>query len=88
VPRPVLFSNAQEDTWANPVGQFDVLKAADPVYRLLGVEGLGAPEMPPSRKLLASRLGYFIRPGQHSMTPEDWNAFLDFADRRLRKSVD
>src|SRR5205085_5634423 len=34
-PRPVLFSNAVEDQWANPDGQFDVLKAADPVYRLL-----------------------------------------------------
>src|SRR5207253_6643365 len=34
-PRPVLFCNATEDTWANPQGQFDVLRAADPVYRLL-----------------------------------------------------
>ena len=34
-PRPVLFSNAVEDTWANPDGQFEVLQAADPVYRLL-----------------------------------------------------
>ena len=35
-PRPVLFTNAQEDEWANPDGQFEVLKAADPVYRFLG----------------------------------------------------
>ncbi|MFN6051094.1 MAG: acetylxylan esterase, partial [Planctomycetia bacterium] len=27
-PRPVLFTNAVEDTWANPDGQFEVLKAA------------------------------------------------------------
>lgn len=87
-PRPVLLSNAREDTWANPAGQFEVLRAADPVYRLLGVEGLATTEMPPLRKLVDSRLGYFIRPGKHSMTTEDWGAFLDYADRNLRRSAD
>jgi hypothetical protein len=84
-PRPVLFSNAVEDTWANPQGQFQVLQAADPVYRLLGVEGLEAKAMPEPGQVVASRLGYFIRPGKHSMTRQDWKAFLDFADRQLRR---
>src|SRR5207244_12102068 len=79
-PRPVLFSNAVEDTWANPEGQFDVLKAADPVYRFLGVEGLKAKRLPQVGKLVNSRLGYFIRSGKHSMTREDWQVFLEFAD--------
>jgi (4-O-methyl)-D-glucuronate---lignin esterase len=83
-PRPVLFTNAVEDTWANPDGQFQVLKAADPVYRFLGVEGLEAKEMPPTGKLIDSRLGYFIRAGKHSMTRDDWKVFLDFADKHLR----
>jgi dienelactone hydrolase len=34
-PRPVLFSAAQDDQWSNPAGQFEVLRAADAVYRLL-----------------------------------------------------
>jgi hypothetical protein len=84
-PRPVLFSNAKEDTWANPDGQFEVLKAADPVYRFLGVEGLEAKEVPPLGKLVDSRLGYFIRAGKHSMTLEDWQAFWAFADKHLGK---
>ncbi len=84
-PRPVLFSNATEDTWANPAGQFEVLRAADPVYRFLGVEGLEAKEMPEPGKLVASRLGYYIRPGKHSMTRGDWKVFLDYADRNLAK---
>ncbi len=83
-PRPVLFSNATEDTWANPAGQFEVLRGADPVYRFLGVDGLGAQQMPPTGELLNSRLGYFVRPGQHSMTRVDWNAFLDYADQWLK----
>ena len=82
-PRPVLFSNAEKDTWANPAGQFDVLKAADGVYRFLGVGGLGSREIPPIGTLLNSRLGYFIRAGEHSMTRVDWEAYLDFADRQL-----
>jgi len=84
-PRPVLFSNAVEDTWANPEGQFQVLQAADPVYRFLGVEGLEAKKMPEVGKLVDSRLGYYIRDGKHSMTKGDWKVFLDFADRNLPK---
>ncbi|MBN1419625.1 MAG: acetylxylan esterase [Planctomycetes bacterium] len=83
-PRPVLFTNAIEDRWANPSGQFDVLKAADPVYRFLGIRGIEAASMPEPRKLVGDRLGFFIRPGKHSMTEEDWAVFLDFADRHLR----
>jgi hypothetical protein len=82
-PRPVLFSNAQEDQWANPSGQFEMLQAADPVYRFLGVEGLAAKEMPPQRQLVSSRLGYYIREGKHSMTADDWGIFLNFADRQM-----
>jgi hypothetical protein len=86
-PRPVLFANAAEDTWANPDGQFQVLKAADPVYRFLGTTGLAAEKMPESEKLVDSTLGYYIRPGKHSMTTGDWKIFLDFADKNLGKSA-
>jgi hypothetical protein len=84
-PRPVLFANAVEDTWANPDGQFDVLKGADPVYRFVGAGGLDAKTRPEIGKLVDSTLGYFIRPGKHSMTREDWKVFLDFADKHLGK---
>lgn len=83
-PRPVLFSNAEEDSWANPHGQFDVLKAATPVYRFLGVDGLTAEAFPKNGELVKSRLGYFIRAGKHSMNAEDWAAFLDYADHWLK----
>ena len=55
----------------------------DPVYRFLGVEGLAAEKMPEPGQLVASRLGYFIRPGKHSMTRGDWKVYLDFADKHL-----
>ncbi|HYG78231.1 MAG TPA: acetylxylan esterase [Planctomycetota bacterium] len=84
-PRPVLFANAVEDSWANPGGQFEVLQAADPVYRLLGAGGLDAKTMPENNKLVDSTLGYFIRPGKHEMNLTDWNVFLDFADKHVGK---
>ena len=83
-PRPVLYSNATEDKWANPTGQFDMLRAADPVYRLVAGDGLGAEKMPEVGKLLDSRLGYYIREGKHSMTTPDWKVWLDYADKWLK----
>jgi dienelactone hydrolase len=81
-PRPVLFSCAEGDQHANPAGQFDVLQATDSVYRFLGVEGLAAKQPPALRELVASRLGYYIREGKHSMTAGDWTVFMNFADKQ------
>ncbi len=83
-PRAVLLSNAIDDQWANPSGQFEMLQAADPVYRFLGVEGLEAKAVPELGTLANSRLGYFIREGKHSMTTDDWKVFLDFADKQMK----
>lgn len=81
----MLLSNAQDDQRANPAGQFEMLRAASPVYRLLGVEGLAANTMPPTGELVDSRLGHYLREGDHSMTAGDWQVFLDFADRQFGK---
>ena len=75
-PRPVLYTNGIEDQWANPDGQFEMLKAASPVYKLLGAEGVGAAEMPPIGKLVDSRLGYYVRTGPHVSDPDYWKTFL------------
>lgn len=83
-PRAVLYSNAQEDEWADPYGQFNMLKAADPVYQFLGVDGLEKGAKPEMGKLISSRLGFYIRAGKHSMSTEDWKVFLDFADHFLK----
>lgn len=83
-PRPVLFTNATDDQWADPPGQFEILKAATPVYKLLGVDGLADGAKPDEGKLTDSRLGYWVRPGKHAMTPDDWKTYLAFADKWLK----
>ncbi|MCA1686454.1 MAG: acetylxylan esterase [Planctomycetia bacterium] len=84
-PRPVLFTNAVKDEGANPEGQFQVLRAAEPVYRLLGGGGLDAKDMPAPNTLISGTLGYHIRLGTHSMGREDWDVFLKYADAQFRR---
>jgi len=77
-------ANAVEDKWANPAGQFEMLQLAEPVYRLLKAGTLDTKQRPETGKLVSSKLGYYIRPGKHSMTTGDWKVFLDFADRQMK----
>jgi hypothetical protein len=82
-PRPVLVSSAAEDLWADPKGEFLGAKGADPVYRLLGTDGLGVDRWPApaADSLVGGTIGYRIRPGKHDVTDDDWDAFMSFAER-------
>lgn len=83
-PRPVYVASATEDRWADPKGEFLSALHAGPVYRLLGLPGLGVEEMPGPDKPVGETVGYHLRTGEHDITGWDWQQYLDFADRHLR----
>lgn len=64
-PRALLVTEAREDHWANPLGTQQMVMAAKPVFKFLGV-----PE----------KIGLHFREGGHDQLEEDYDALLDFAD--------
>jgi hypothetical protein len=82
-PRPVYVASATEDWWSDPKGEFLAARGADPVYHLFGYKGLERDSMPPPDRSIGGRIGYHIRTGPHDITPEDWAAYIAFADRNL-----
>jgi hypothetical protein len=82
-PRPVLIHSATEDLWADPKGEFLAALAADPVYRLLGAGGIAHRTQPKPGEYSHGTVGYFLRPGKHDVTLEDWKSYVAFANAHL-----
>ena len=87
-PRLLYVASAQQDLWADPEGEFISAREAGRVYKLFGLPGLSGETFPAvSSPLHGGKVGYHVRPGPHNLTPDDWNYYMDFADKHLKSST-
>jgi len=84
-PRPVYVASATEDMWADPRGEFLSAKHATPVYHLFGKQGIEVEEMPVPDTQIGGYIGYHIREGKHNITALDWDNYIAFANKHLKK---
>ncbi len=84
-PRPLYVASAADDLWSDPEGEWLGTVASGPAYRLLGAGGFdaGTPMPAVGESAVSGRVGYHIRPGEHAITADDWQRYLDFADHHL-----
>lgn len=82
-PRPLYVASATEDLWADPRGEFLSAKYATEVYKLYGLEGLQAEEMPEPDSPVEGIVSYHIRTGKHNITEYDWKQYIRFVKKYL-----
>ena len=81
-PRPLLVEGFN-NPWFDARGEFLALKAASPVWALLGADGLPDVEFPHSfeTQAIGTTVGYVKRKGDHGIMDIDWTWMLDFSDK-------
>lgn len=83
-PRPVLLQTGDKDDWSDPKGELLAAVAAQPVYRLLGKQGLDIDTLPPAGTPILHTIGFLMHAGGHGIVPSDWDVFVDFLRMHLQ----
>ncbi len=84
-PRAVYIDCASEDLWGDPKGCYLALCNSLPVFRLLGIKSDLPEGVPPlDKQVISGKVAFHIRSGEHNLKLQDWNFFMDFADKVLK----
>ena len=82
-PRPLLETAGDKDLWANYPSALLTLRAADPVYKMLGAPGLVGEGIVREGQTITKAQGNLLQYRQddkHDLNQRYWKAILDFAD--------
>ncbi len=83
-PRLLYIQSSSGDDWADPEKELLSARLASSVYELYGKKGLVADdEIKLDTPYHEGSIAYHRRNGKHSITPFDWEMFMDFADKNL-----
>ncbi len=85
-PRPVYVESSSLDSWADPKSERLSCRLASEVYeKIYGMTGVVLPEEENVQIDCAyheGNIGYHVKTGPHSITPVDWNFYMDFRDAK------
>jgi len=84
-PRALYIDCASDDLWGDPKGCYLALYNSLPVFRLLGINSELSEAVPPlDKQVISGKVAFHIRAGEHNLKLQDWNFFMDFADKVLK----
>ena len=72
-PRLLYVASGSEDAWAGPRAEKAAWDSAHDVWQAAGLE---------------ANMGYHCHEGKHKLRPDDWEKFMDFADRRMARATE
>jgi hypothetical protein len=84
-PRALYIDCASDDLWGDPKGCYLALYNSLPVFRLFGINSELPEGVPPlDKQIISGKVAFHIRSGEHNLKLQDWNLFMDFADKVLK----
>ena len=88
-PRNLYVASASEDMWADPKSEFLCCVAINQVYELYNKKGLIYEDKYPvvDTKLLDGDIGYHLREGCHYLSRHDWNVFIEYINKKMKKEI-
>ncbi len=86
-PRHLIVGSAESDLWACPRNEFLATASANEAYALYGMQGLVHNDVfpAPDTELADGDCLYHYRRGEHYLSRLDWNAYMDFIDKKRNK---
>jgi len=84
-PRHVYVASAEKDLWADPNSEYLSCFAADEVYRKLNLTGFVCEDRfpVPFERFHEGNIGYHVRTGEHYLSREDWNQYIDYMEKHF-----